>query len=240
MELNFFDNVAIIIVALSVIFGALKGAVKTSLDILAFIATIVLTMWLLPYSYELFSEHMNGALRTGLGLVVCYIFSLIVVSLSSKNVKHFVDPVSGGYIDRIGGIGIGLIRAWLIIASIFISITIMYDKTDIKDNSFAAMTKEGYQNNAKWLTSATSYNLVSTMTDILLYVMPSSIKDKKFKDFELYNKLAFVDKDKKPDSGNENQDLQLNEDLQKALKYLKDDNDNAEKNIKNTPKVQSK
>ena len=121
MGLNFFDNIVIIMSLLSLFFGVLKGAIKTMIDIIAMISTIFLTIWLLPYSYEMFSDQITGIFRTIIGLVICYIFSLIAISLSSKNIKTFIEPISCGYFDRIGGGIIGLIRAWVIISSLFIA-----------------------------------------------------------------------------------------------------------------------
>ena len=177
----------------------------------------------------MFSDQITGIFRTIIGLVICYIFSLIAISLSSKNIKTFIEPISCGYFDRIGGGIIGLIRAWVIISSLFIAASIIYDKTELKDNYIGVIAKEGYQNNAKWLTSAASYNFTNNMAKVLLYIIPSSFKDIKFQDFELYNDIVFVGKNKKNVANQETEDFQLNDELQKALKSLQKSDDKKEK-----------
>ena len=220
MSLNFFDNIVIIIASLSLFFGIMKGAIKTLIDIAAIIATISLTMWLLPYSYEMFNDQITGIFRSIIGLIVCYIFSLIAISLSSKNIKTFIEPITGGYFDRICGGVIGLVRAWVMIRSLFIFASIIYDKTEIKKNSIGAIAKKGYQNHAQFLTSAASYNLTNNISNILLYIIPHSLKDKKFQDFELYKNIIILSDNKKTEANKATEDFQLNDELQKALKSL--------------------
>lgn len=228
MGLNFFDNIVIIIAILSLFFGVLKGAIKTLIDIIAMIATIALTIWLLPYSYEMFNDQITGIFRTIIGLIVCYIFSLIAISLSSKNIKTFIEPISGGYADRIGGGVIGLVRAWIIISSLFIFASIVSDKTEIKENYIGIIAKKGYQNNAKWITSGVSYNFTNNIANILLYIVPTSLKEKKIQDFELYKDIFVFGKNKKTDTNKETEDFQLNDELQKALKSLEKSNNKKE------------
>lgn len=223
MHLTFFDNINIVILLLSFALGIFKGLIYTLLDLMLFVVKVLLTLWLLPYSYELLHEYVNNSLAVNiLGLIICYIFSIICVSLLSKNVKNLLSPLTGGILDRSFGGLAGIIRAILFINMIFIFSTIGNDRKNFAENSLKKIFVEQYKNNAKWLVNSYSFNMVNSLTKAMIYIIPTSIQSTRFSDFDIYKAIFGNDKEdgEKLDEDLDNVYIDPTEELNKALNIL--------------------
>lgn len=223
MHLTFFDNINIIVLLLSFTLGVFKGLISTLLDLILFIVTILLTLWLLPYSYELLHEYVSNSIAVNvLGGIICYVFSIICVSLLSKNIKNLIKPITGGFLDRSFGGLIGLVRALLFTTIIFMLGTIANDRKNFAENSLNKIFIEQYKNNAKWLVSSYSFNMVNSLAKTFVYLLPTSIKSKEFSDFELYKSFFGVDSEENDniEDGVDNAYKNPTEELNKALNIL--------------------
>jgi len=222
-HLTFFDNISIIILLLSFFLGIFKGLIATLLDLILFIVTIFLTLWLLPYSYELLHEYVNNSIAVNiLGGIICYVFSIICISLLSKNIKNMIKPITGGVLDRSFGGLVGIFRAFLIINIIFMFGTIANDRSHFSENNLKKIFIDQHKNNAKWLVNSYSFNMINTSTKTIIYFLPNSLKSTKFSDFELYKSIFGTDNNESDKTDDLDTKFILNstEELNKALGSL--------------------
>ncbi len=219
MHLTFFDNVTIVISILSLALGIFKGFIKTLLDLMLFVVTICLTLWLLPYSYEVLHEHVYNSLAVNiLGSIICYIFSVICISLLSKNVKLLISPISGGMIDRCFGGVLGLFRAFIISNILFMGIIIVSGGQAITHNSLTDLFTKNNLNNAKWLASSYSFKFFDSSSKDIISLLPNSIVAIKIEDFPIYKSIFGAAESEAETPDNNSIGVNFDEDLKKALK----------------------
>ena len=125
MTFTIFDIIILTIFSASSLMGLYRGMVCITINLLGFVASLFVAIFLYSYVRIIFSGYVENDLVTSIASgVVSYIFSLIVFTfLTSKIVLLFKD-LSQGIFDRLLGFAIGAIRGGLISVLLFAIIAI--------------------------------------------------------------------------------------------------------------------
>lgn len=135
--MNLLDWIFIIIIGFSAIYGLFKGLVKEVISLLAVIIGLMGASRL----YEGISPLLKNL---GLGeqaakilsFFILFIIIFIVITLIGRLIHKFVHAILLGWLNRLGGIGFGLIRGIITSAIIIMILTItLSDKAPILTQS---------------------------------------------------------------------------------------------------------
>jgi membrane protein required for colicin V production len=127
--MNPFDILVIVILGYSFVRGLFRGLVKEVSSIIA-----VLGGFYAAYSYYLelakpFSKLIRDtAYLNILSFIVIFCGILIIVSFIGIIIKYLLNIVFLGWVDRICGIGFGIVKGILIVSVLFITLTAFLPK----------------------------------------------------------------------------------------------------------------
>ncbi len=124
-----FDVFIIIIISYSIIRGLFRGLVKEVSSIIG-----VLGGFYAAYSYyPMVAKLLSGVIKEQsylsiLSFLIIFCGILIVISILGVVIKYLLNVAFLGWIDRICGVGFGLIKGVLIVTVIFIILTTFLSK----------------------------------------------------------------------------------------------------------------
>ena len=127
--MNPFDIFIIIVVSYSIIRGLFRGLVKEVSSIIG-----VLGGFYAAYSYyPMIAQLLTGIIKEEsylniLSFLIIFCGILIVISILGVVIKYLLNVAFLGWIDRICGVGFGLIKGVLIVTVIFIILTTFLSK----------------------------------------------------------------------------------------------------------------
>ncbi|MBT8331734.1 MAG: CvpA family protein [Deltaproteobacteria bacterium] len=127
--MNPFDIFIIIIISYSIIRGLFRGLVKEVSSIIG-----VLGGFYAAYSYyPMVAKLLSGIIKEPsylsiLSFLIIFCGILIVISILGVVIKYLLNVAFLGWIDRICGVGFGLIKGVLIVTVIFIILTTFLSK----------------------------------------------------------------------------------------------------------------
>ncbi len=114
--MTFVDDVAIGIVAVSVLLGAMRGFVREFLSLAAWAAALWCANHFAPDIAEMLPSSLSGApLRTLVAFVGVFICALLATALLAKLFSGVVKGVGLGWVDGLLGFAFGLARGGLIV-----------------------------------------------------------------------------------------------------------------------------
>ncbi len=122
--MNPFDIVTIIILGYSLIRGLFRGLVKEMASIVG-----VLGGFYAAYTYYMLLDRLlgrfikNTAYLNILSFLIIFCGVLIAVSVLGVIIKYLLNIAFLGWVDRIGGVVFGMVKAMLIVCIIFITLT---------------------------------------------------------------------------------------------------------------------
>jgi len=138
--MNPFDILMIVIVGYSLVRGLFRGMVKEISSIIgvfggfyaAYTYYTVLAKWLSRLIHDV--SYLNI-----LSFLIIFCCVLIIVSVLGVIIKYLLNIAFLGWVDRIGGLVFGIVKAILIISVLFISLTAFLPKgsTFIKNSVLA-------------------------------------------------------------------------------------------------------
>ncbi len=138
--MNPFDIFIVIVMSYSIIRGLFRGLVKEVSSIIG-----VLGGFYAAYSYyPLVAKLLTGIIKDQsylniLSFLIIFCGILIVISILGVVIKYLLNVAFLGWIDRICGVGFGLIKGVLIVTVIFIILTTFLSKgTPLIKNSILA------------------------------------------------------------------------------------------------------
>ncbi len=138
--MNPFDIFILIVLSYSIIRGLFRGLVKEVSSIIG-----VLGGFYAAYSYyPLVAKLLTGIIKDQsylniLSFLIIFCGILIVISILGVVIKYLLNVAFLGWIDRICGVGFGLIKGVLIVTVIFIILTTFLSKgTPLIKNSILA------------------------------------------------------------------------------------------------------
>ncbi|MEJ2101046.1 MAG: CvpA family protein [Desulfobacterales bacterium] len=127
--MNPFDVFTIIVVSYSIIRGLFRGLVKEVSSIIG-----VLGGFYAAYSYyPLVARLIDGLVKSNsylniLSFLVIFCTILIIISIIGIVIKYLLNVAFLGWVDRICGVGFGLIKGILIVTVLFIILTTFLPK----------------------------------------------------------------------------------------------------------------
>ena len=138
--MNPFDIFILIVLSYSIIRGLFRGLVKEVSSIIG-----VLGGFYAAYSYyPMVAKLLTGIIKDQsylniLSFLIIFCGILIVISILGVVIKYLLNVAFLGWIDRICGVGFGLIKGVLIVTVIFIILTTFLSKgTPLIKNSILA------------------------------------------------------------------------------------------------------
>lgn len=138
--MNAFDIIVAVILGYCLIRGIFRGLVKEVASIVG-----VLGGFFAAYTFyggvaaQLARFISNPAYRNILGFLAIFCAVVIVVNLLAIVVKYLMKIVFMGWLDRVGGLGFGLVKGVMIVSVIFMALTAFLPKgTPLIQNSASA------------------------------------------------------------------------------------------------------
>jgi membrane protein required for colicin V production len=112
-----FDLIAIGILAASGLIGFARGAVREVTTILAFVLAVAIALFSLRFTGPLTRHFLHPAwVGNVVALLAGFVISYMAVRLAGAGLTRTIHGVGSlGSLDRIGGLGIGLIRGFVIL-----------------------------------------------------------------------------------------------------------------------------
>lgn len=221
-----FDIVIFVIVTVSAMSGLYKGLINMVVNLLGFIASIVLAIFLFPYiKFALIGNVENELVISVLSGIISYICSLFVLTMITSRVIYLLKGVSRGFFDRIFGLVVGGLRGILISLIVFTILATFVSGAYLKANNAEDLINELDEDKyPKWLAKSktTDYlqNLLKRSVSVLSEDMLTSLKLPRANDDENEDIIDSIKKSKERDSSSVT--LPTDKDLEEQAKNLID------------------
>jgi len=127
--MNPFDIIIIVILGYSLVRGVFRGLVKEVSSIVG-----VLGGFYAAFTYyTMLAKILSGLIKEPaylniLSFLIIFCSVLIIVGVLGIIIKYLLNIAFLGWVDRIGGIGFGLVKGVLIVSILFISLTAFLPK----------------------------------------------------------------------------------------------------------------
>ncbi len=114
-----FDLIALSVLAVSGLIGLARGALRELATIVAFVAAAALALAALRYSGPLMRHGLHPAwIANVAALLAVFVISYIAIRLFGTSIARRVHDVHAlGGLDRIAGLGLGLVRGFVILGA---------------------------------------------------------------------------------------------------------------------------
>jgi len=127
--MNPFDIFIIVIIAYSLIRGLFRGLVKEASSIIGVLGGFYAAYSYYPMVAKLFSRLIiNTSYLNILSFLIIFCIVLIIISILGIVIKYLLNVAFLGWVDRICGVGFGLIKGILIVTVLFIILTTFLPK----------------------------------------------------------------------------------------------------------------
>lgn len=117
------DYLVLIIMAISIITGALTGIVKGTIAIVSAIAGLAAAVYFYPYAGRLLSAFARPGLADLLGFLFVYLVVMGAGALLAWWLRGLLKRLRMGWADRVLGAQFGLVRGWLICSTLYLALT---------------------------------------------------------------------------------------------------------------------
>ncbi len=114
-----FDLIALLILAASGLIGFARGALREMTTVIAFLVAIAAALFLLRFTGPVARHHLHTAwIGNAVALVAGFVVSYILIRIIGSMITRGVQGVQAlGGLDRLAGLGIGLIRGFVILGA---------------------------------------------------------------------------------------------------------------------------
>jgi membrane protein required for colicin V production len=127
--MNAFDIVVAVILGYGLIRGIFRGLVKEVASIAGVLGGLFAAYMFHPAAAGALARFIaNPAYRNILGFLLIFCAVLIAVNLAAIVVKYLMKIVFLGWLDRLGGLALGLAKGVLIVAVLFLALTAFLPK----------------------------------------------------------------------------------------------------------------
>ena len=127
--MNPFDIFIIIVLGYSIIRGLFRGLVKEASSIIGVLGGFYAAYSYYPMAAKLFSRLIiNTSYLNILSFLIIFCIVLIIISILGIVIKYLLNVAFLGLVDRICGVGFGLIKGILIVTVLFIILTAFLPK----------------------------------------------------------------------------------------------------------------
>ncbi len=127
--MNAFDILIVVVVSYGLIRGLFRGLVKEVASILGVIGGFFAAyLYYEPVAGWLTALVSNPGYRKILAFMILFCGVLIVVNLIAIVLKYLLNLIFLGWLDRLGGVGFGLVKGVLIVSVVFMALTAFLPK----------------------------------------------------------------------------------------------------------------
>jgi len=131
-DLKILDILALAIVAVSIVTALVKGLIRELIALAAAISGLLLAVYYFSAVSAMLERIGIGTILSELlAFVGIFLGCLIAGSLLSSLLNRFISAVNLKWIDRLLGGVFGLLRGWLIVAVIFLALTVFPIRNDL-------------------------------------------------------------------------------------------------------------
>lgn len=131
-DLKILDILALSIVAVSFVTALVKGLIRELIALAAAVSGLLLAVYYFADVSPLFEQIGIGTLLSELVAFVGIFLSCIIAgSVLSSLLNRFIAAINMKWIDRLLGGLFGLLRGWLIVAVIFLALTVFPISNDL-------------------------------------------------------------------------------------------------------------
>ncbi len=112
-----FDLIALLILAASGLIGFARGALRELSTVVAFLAAAAIALYALRFTGPLGRHYLHPAwLGNGAAILLGFLVSYIAIRMTGAALAKSVHGVQAlGGLDRVAGLGIGLIRGFVVL-----------------------------------------------------------------------------------------------------------------------------
>lgn len=169
-----FDIIILTVIATSSMLGAYGGMVKVVINFLGFVSSILLAYSIYPYSYQICTQYTDShVIAAIISSIFSYLICLVICRFLTNRLLAILSTIRGGFIDRLLGFGIGMIRGGIIsviifwITVVFFSGSYLEAKTldDIVENT----TVDKYP---VWLQDSGTISYLESISQNLITMIP--------------------------------------------------------------------
>jgi len=177
MTFTLFDILILTILSISSLFGLYRGMINITINLLGFIASIIVAIFLYSYIRIVFSGYVDNDLVTSIASgVTAYIISLIVFTFITSKILLLFDGASKGVFDRFLGLVVGIIRGGLFVLIVFAIIAIFtagtYSGADKPEDLIHNLSADDYPG---WLKDSTTTPYLEKMLKSSTSLIPDEI-----------------------------------------------------------------
>lgn len=192
MTLNLFDIIVSIIFIASFILATYRGFILTFLDIIKFLSTIILTIFLFPLSKDIVNEYTSNPLMlTIISSIIAYILSKIICNFIAKKLSEVIKPHTGNLIDRLLGSFIGAIKGFCLCCLLFIGIIIISSSSYLgAKNAWLIFANINPSDHPRWLKSSKSFVLFNKSYEHIFNFMEGGWVESKLESVILMDEKA--------------------------------------------------
>jgi len=160
--MTLFDIIAGLLLLASGVFGFIRGFTREVTTVLAFIAAAVIAVWALRYTGPLVRDaiHTPWLAYTAAVLAVFIIAYVVLRLLAGQLTQRVRQTTALSSLDRVLGLGVGLVRGVVIVAAFALLITVSTPKERMPP----------------WLTKARLWPLANASASVLKTVAPDGLK----------------------------------------------------------------
>lgn len=153
---TFVDVIVVAVVLLSAILAAMRGFVRESLAIIAWVAAIFAALRFGPLLTPLLQPYLTGWLATLSAYALIFLVVVVVLSFISYRFSQNVRESPIGPVDRGLGIVFGAVRGLVIVALCYLGLTRLVWGQDLPH----------------WMREARSLALIQSSEAIMLSILP--------------------------------------------------------------------
>ena len=134
--MNLIDWTILLVVSISVVFGMMKGLLRSVLSLVGIIAGILLAGWYCgPLAVRLAPWVHPPALAQVLAFAAILIGVLILAALLGHTLRKFAAASGLGFLDRLGGGLFGFARAVLLLAALLLPMAPLFNNLEVARTS---------------------------------------------------------------------------------------------------------
>lgn len=189
MQVGFLDFICLFPIILSMIFGFGSGFIKLAIGFSFFMISLFLTYNIYPIIGNFLSDYIvSETLINIISVGFAYLVSSLFCSMISRYIKKISQDVSGGFVDRIFGMVVGILRGLVISLGVFlIVILLLPGSTKESDNLYELVTidKSKEEEYPDWVTSSFIYhNGPEMIRGMVVHFGKSNLEEVTFPDFK--------------------------------------------------------
>lgn len=167
-----FDFVFLGIIAVSVIFGLIRGCIKSAISLIGWVISAMIALHFSHHLLPLIEKYgFSHSLSQVMAVIATFVGSAIIIAIFNSVFVSCIRVVCGGLIDRSCGLAFGFVRGCAIASVMFYVLTLLFPVLYISTSA-----EGGQANLPEWAKGSKSINLLSRGADVFSSFLPQNFK----------------------------------------------------------------